>query len=428
MRHYIEIIYPGEDTRAGVAGNLGLAVIPVSGDVLDVWVRRERAGTWGGTIEYDISVGVNSTSLATIFGTPAHRPQMASGSLYAASNPLAFPVAVTKGHSIKFIRPTHVPGGDAGSRPTVIVEIEDGNQNFVPLSYLDTDVTLAANSDVKVATQKAVKAYSMPISYLDTDVTLAANSDSKVATQKAVKTYALSLFAANDALVYKGSIDASANPNYPAADAGHTYRISVAGKIGGAAGVNVEIGDLLLCLVDGSAAGNHATVGANWDITQNNLDGAVIGAAASTNNAIVLWDGVTGKLIKDSAKTLPTGTVVGTSDTQTLTNKRVNARVGTVVSSATPTPDADAHDEYTVTALAVNAVFAAPTGTPVEGQPLMIRIKDAGVSKTLGFNAIYRIIGTTLPAATVANKTVYVGCIYNAADSKWDVLGVNQEV
>lgn len=33
-------------------------------------------------------------------------------------------------------------------------------------------------------------------------------------------------------MLFKGGIDASANPNYPAADAGWTYKITVAGKIG----------------------------------------------------------------------------------------------------------------------------------------------------------------------------------------------------
>lgn len=78
-----------------------------------------------------------------------------------------------------------------------------------------------------------------------------------------------------DALVFKGVIDCSANPNYPAADAGHVYRVSVAGKIGGASGPNVEAGDILTCITDGTASGNHATVGANWTIIQSNIDGAV---------------------------------------------------------------------------------------------------------------------------------------------------------
>lgn len=143
---------------------------------------------------------------------------------------------------------------------------------------------------------------------LDTDAALAANSDAKVPSQKAVKAYADNLLAANDAMIFKGVIDASANPNYPAADRGHTYKISVAGKIGGASGPNVEIGDTLICTVDGTAAGNHATAGANWVILQSNLDGAVIGPASAANNGFARFSGTTGKLIADG------GTSINTTD------------------------------------------------------------------------------------------------------------------
>lgn len=119
-------------------------------------------------------------------------------------------------------------------------------------------------------------------------------------TQAAVKTYVDQSFAANDAMVFKGTINASANPNYPAADAGHTYKVSVAGKIGGAAGPNVEIGDMLICTVDATAAGTHAAVGANWTITQSNIDGAVIGPATGvTNLNPAIWDGASGRLLKE---------------------------------------------------------------------------------------------------------------------------------
>lgn len=66
-------------------------------------------------------------------------------------------------------------------------------------------------------------------------------------------------------------LDCSLNPNYPAATKGTSYKVSVAGKIGGVAGVVVEIGDLLIASV-ASAAGDHATVGANWGLYQTNLD------------------------------------------------------------------------------------------------------------------------------------------------------------
>lgn len=146
----------------------------------------------------------------------------------------------------------------------------------------------------------------LPLSYLDTDVALAANSDTKVASQKATKAYIDQIVAAQDAMVFKGVIDASSNPNYPAADRGHTYRISVAGKIGGASGVNVEAGDLILCLTDGTAAGTQAGVGANWTISQTNIDGAVTGAVSSTDNDIALFNGTSGKVIKDSGVTIST--------------------------------------------------------------------------------------------------------------------------
>ena len=89
------------------------------------------------------------------------------------------------------------------------------------------------------------------------------------------KAYIDGLIAAQDAMVFKGVIDCSTNPNYPAADRGWTYRVSVAGKIGGTSGASVEAGDILICTVDATVAGNHATVGANWAIIQVNIDGAV---------------------------------------------------------------------------------------------------------------------------------------------------------
>lgn len=109
-----------------------------------------------------------------------------------------------------------------------------------------------------------------------TDGTFASNSDTLYPSQKATKTYVDGLIAAQDAMVFKGVIDCSSNPNYPAADRGHTYRVSVAGKIGGASGPNVQTGDIIICITDGTASGDHATVGTAWGIIQVNIDGALV--------------------------------------------------------------------------------------------------------------------------------------------------------
>jgi hypothetical protein len=185
----------------------------------------------------------------------------------------------------------------------------------------------------------------------DTDTALAANSDSRAATQKAVKAYIDGLLAASDAVVYKGAIDCSANPNYPAADAGHLYRVSVAGKIGGASGVNVEVGDTLLCNTDGTASGTQAAVGANWNVIQANLGGAVIGPASATDGAVAKFDGTTGKLLKD-------GVVLGTAATKDsgaagAAGKVLNADDPTTTNTRTPTDDSVSKDKLDDTTVAV---------------------------------------------------------------------------
>ncbi len=100
----------------------------------------------------------------------------------------------------------------------------------------------------------------------------------------------------------------------------------------------------------------------------------------------------------------------------------------TITSSATPTPTGgSARNLFTVTALAEAAAFAAPSGTPASGNKLIIRIKDNATARALTWNAIYRAIGFTMPSTTVISKTLYVGGVYNAADSKWDMLANSQE-
>lgn len=117
--------------------------------------------------------------------------------------------------------------------------------------------------------------------------------------------------------------------------------------------------------------------------------------------------------------------VVDVSSAQTLTTKRINKRIGTEASSGTSTPTADTVDQWNVTALAVADAFAAPTGTPVDGQDLIIRIKDNGTARALTWNAIYRASSDlALPSTTVLSKTLYLGFRYNAVDAKFDLLAV----
>lgn len=105
----------------------------------------------------------------------------------------------------------------------------------------------------------------------------------------------------------------------------------------------------------------------------------------------------------------------------------VSVIITTTASSSTPTPvistDIACTDILTVTAQAATATFAAPSGTAMNGKKLIIRIKDNGTARTLNWNAIYRGGGDiALPSTTVLSKTMYLGFVYNSADTKWDLI------
>ena len=110
-----------------------------------------------------------------------------------------------------------------------------------------------------------------------------------------------------------------------------------------------------------------------------------------------------------------------------LENKTIKRRVGTTSSASSLTIAADTYDVYRITALAANLTINSPSGTVYDGQPLLITIKDNGTARTLTWNSVFRVIGTTLPSTTVINKYNVIGCVWNNGDSKWDVLMALQE-
>lgn len=101
--------------------------------------------------------------------------------------------------------------------------------------------------------------------------------------------------------------------------------------------------------------------------------------------------------------------------------------VTSTASDATPNPDAShVKNIYELTVLAASAVFAAPTGSPNDGDVLIVRIKDNGSPQALSWNGVYRAIAD-LPSTTTASKILYIGFIYNAADSVWDCVSVIEQ-
>lgn len=117
-------------------------------------------------------------------------------------------------------------------------------------------------------------------------------------------------------MILKGTVDCSANPDYPAADAGHLYDVSVAGKIGGASGIDVDPGDTFYCLADGTASGDQATVGDQWVILHATSGGSVaalddigdVNAPSPADGDVLTWDDAAGDWV---AAAPPGGTPSG---------------------------------------------------------------------------------------------------------------------
>lgn len=123
-----------------------------------------------------------------------------------------------------------------------------------------------------------------------------------------------------------------------------------------------------------------------------------------------------------------TDTLVGKATSDTLTNKRVTPRPVAMADAASVTPTSDTADINTFisTQVAGTLTVNAPTGTPTDGQRLTLRLKSTN-AQTYSFNATYKFSTTvTAPVTLAAGKTDYIGCMWNATNSVWDVVAVDQ--
>ena len=137
-------------------------------------------------------------------------------------------------------------------------------------------------------------------------------------------------------------------------------------------------------------------------------------------NFVTIYNAVNG--IGNGAEALANVNATGGLVGGTRINPRVVAASGT---SGNLTIAGDTTDLYKAEGLTGGITFLQPSGTPVDGQKLTIRLEDNGTARSITWTTsagAFRAVGVNLPTTTVATKITYVGCIYNATDSFWDVI------
>lgn len=170
-----------------------------------------------------------------------------------------------------------------------------------------------------------------------------------------------------------------------------------------------------------TANSSDATLLARANHTGTQLAATISDFSTAADARVVA--GITGKVST-------TTTVNGQALSANVTLTQQDILRSTVINApgGTPTVNIGSWDQiaYTGLAAAITSMTTGLTGTPEDGQRLMLRFTDNGTARAITWGASFASTGVaTLLATTVATKTHYVGFIYNGTASTWDCVAVD---
>lgn len=197
--------------------------------------------------------------------------------------------------------------------------------------------------------------------------------------------------------------------------AGWLYSVQEAGTYAG----NVcEVGDLIICIKDYASG---AASNADWAVLQANLDGAVTGPSASVAAHVVVFDGTSGKRIKDSGFTIAANVPANAKFTDTTYNAATDSADGLLtaalhkklvgIETGADKTDADNVKAAGAFMTATNTADDIADGTTKVVMTAAERTKLTGIATgaEVNQNAFAKVkVGTTTLTATAKQDTLEI--------------------
>lgn len=156
------------------------------------------------------------------------------------------------------------------------------------------------------------------------------------------------------------------------------------------------------------------------EIDAGNMSDAVftlVDNADATKKAVFEASGITTATTRTLTIPNESGTLALIAGTQTLTNKRITQRVSAVTYAASIDINADSFDFLSCASLTGNVAVNAPTGTPTDGQRLVVRLTQDGTGgRTITYNAAFVTTGATVTTLSTTETREF---FWHSGRSKW---------
>lgn len=239
-------------------------------------------------------------------------------------------------------------------------------------------------------------------------------NNTQIATTAYVTTAINNVLNASNAMVFKGTIGTRGSvTSLPAShQVGDVYVVSTAGSY---AGQTCEAGDMIVCTATGTTSKNS-----DWTVVQSNINGAVTGPSSSVDSHVAIFDGSTGKIVKDSGFTIGKSVPANAVFTDTVyTHPSYTAKTGVPTANQTPSFGGT----FTVTQPVSDA-----TGHIVEMNSRTVTIPKTTASASANglMTSADKIKLDTIAEGAEANQNTFskvtVGSTTIEADSKTDTL------